>query len=140
MKLSRKQYKPNHQLNIAPLVDVVFLLIAFFMMVSQFSRAEVEPLSLPQAAQGDVSEIDPGGKITVNVRSSGEIIIENQTYNLEALGAFLQKKLAAASTAPPTVYIRADKNAAWKEVRRVMNICRKHSIHSVKAAVINEDK
>ena len=69
MRLRKKHHLQGVEINIAPLIDVVLLLIIFFMVIAQFTRLEVEALELPKAQHGD-SPSDPlDRQIIVNMHS-----------------------------------------------------------------------
>ena len=52
MRLRKRKPEYGCEINIAPLIDVVFLLIIFFLTVSHITQLQVEPLSLPEAEEG----------------------------------------------------------------------------------------
>ena len=61
--------------NITPLIDVVFLLIIFFLVASHFVRSEnAEPVDLPTASQA-VADEEPAHRLTVTIRKDGSLFI-----------------------------------------------------------------
>jgi biopolymer transport protein ExbD len=53
-----KRPKVAVQLNIAPLIDIVFLLLIFFMLTSTFLKEQAVPLNLPESESGEVSDTE----------------------------------------------------------------------------------
>ncbi len=98
---------------ITPMIDVVFLLIIFFMMTAQFARQSRVDLELPkEAGEQDPSAADDG--LVINILASGEIIVGQRTVDLDELEVFVKQEIArregadAALGAP--LLIRADAN------------------------------
>ena len=72
-------------LNLAPMIDVVFLLLIFFMVATTFAEQEKElGLDLPAAESGDVPA-DAVDEIVVNILADGTVRIGGQDYDSDAL-------------------------------------------------------
>jgi biopolymer transport protein ExbD len=135
MQLRKTIRKPVGEIEIAPLIDVVFLLIIFFMIVSQMVHAEVEEVTLPEAASGDpVAEAQPG-KIIVNVPDSGELVISGRVYSQEAFADLLADEIRLRSVENVSVLIRGDRKAPWEPVGRAMRTCAQRGVARVRVAV-----
>ncbi|MEM7474620.1 MAG: biopolymer transporter ExbD [Planctomycetota bacterium] len=81
-------------INLTPMIDVVFLLIIFFMVGTQFSEKERHiDLTLPGAGQLQAM-IAPPDRREVSVSSSGEIYLDGAQVTLDALTGRLQKMIA----------------------------------------------
>jgi biopolymer transport protein ExbD len=76
MKLSRKKPPSSLAFNMTPMIDIVFLLIIFFMTVSQITRTIDFPLPLPRVSDSDTSAIN--STVTINLDKEGAIIIGGQ--------------------------------------------------------------
>ncbi|MEM6836675.1 MAG: biopolymer transporter ExbD [Cyanobacteria bacterium P01_C01_bin.120] len=71
------------ELNIIPMIDVIFAILTFFIISSLFlTRSESLPVNLPKA---DSSEVQKRTRITVTVEASGEIALNQETVELENL-------------------------------------------------------
>ena len=79
MQLTKTRRRHACEIGIAPLIDVVFLLIIFFMTISQISRVEAENLTLPEASEGTPVELAPQGRLIVNVPDDGRVVIAGET-------------------------------------------------------------
>lgn len=107
-------------LNMTPLIDVVFLLLIFFLSATTFSRDEVEmSLNLPESASGQ-----QGGEsrvIIINVSRDGRLLVDGRQVSVEAL----QQKLKAAASRDKDqeVLIRGDQKAQFGLVAKVFDAC-----------------
>jgi len=122
--------EPN--LNLTPMIDIVFLLIIFFMVGTQFTEMERQyDIELPT-----VSDVQPlttlPDPITVNVRRSGEIVVMGETRSPQELETQLQ--VAHENYADQGVLIRADGQGLYQHVMAVMEVCRKANIRNISLA------
>jgi biopolymer transport protein ExbD len=135
MNLRKKKRLRGWELNIAPLIDVVFQLIIFGLVVSSFARVEAEDITLPEARQG---EAPPGLKtlrLVINVRQGGDLLVRGRPCSAEALGGVLASEAAGGKAAALEVLIRADRQTDWKHVAKAMAACAAKGIGKVRVAV-----
>jgi|GEM_PF-136945 len=103
----------------APLIDVVFLLLIFFITVTTFYEAENVDVMLAYAKTAEKFK-KGDDTLVVNVTRDGDIVVEGQKFLKEALQAFMQDLMGNPDM--PTSYrvaIRADGKARMKEVKEV---------------------
>ena len=90
MKFQQPQPEPAG-IQLAPMIDIVFLLLIFFIVTWQFSRSETDmKISVPTSEEGD----DPKrvlGEIIINVRKNGEIIVEGSELTKRQLHDRLER-------------------------------------------------
>ncbi len=105
------------EFELTPMIDVVFLLIAFFMTLISFISAELVKLELPEAEQATIPE-EPGERQYISVDVEGQLFLGATPITPEALTAHL----AALKAELPQiqVFLRADANTAHRHVNRVM--------------------
>ncbi|MCY7392891.1 MAG: biopolymer transporter ExbD [Leptolyngbyaceae cyanobacterium CAN_BIN12] len=104
------------QINIVPMIDVIFAILTFFMMSSLFlTRSTGVPVNLPKAA---TAEAQNSGRFTVTVNAKGQIQLNNQTVSLSELKPRLQ---ALVGTQPVQVIINADERVSHGQVVAVMD-------------------
>lgn len=121
---------------ITPMLDVVFLLLCFFVATSVYSQWENEiSIQLPTASTGDVPDRLPG-EIIVNVASDGAIRVNGRDLTPDELGLRL-RAVASAFPGQPIV-LRADKDASYEHVMRVLDECRKSDIWNISFATQGE--
>jgi biopolymer transport protein ExbD len=131
MKFSSRQPEPAG-MQLAPMIDIVFLLLIFFIVTWQFSRSETElNVSVPTAEEG--SELNrPKGEIIINVLSDGAIRVEGLTVDLPQL---LDKLSAIAKQFEnQPVRIRGDGNVAYQRIVEVIDTCQKAGIWNISFA------
>ena len=119
-KLRNKSKAP--QLALTSMLDVIFLLLCFFVTVSVFSQWENEiTIKLPSAATAEEPDRLPG-EIIVNLAKDGAVTINGKTLGL----GDLQERLAKVAKFYPdqAVIIRADKDVRYELLVGVIDTCR----------------
>ena len=112
-----------------PMIDVVFQLIVFFLLVLDLSQRRIEAMTLPEADQSRRGPADPN-EVVVNVRADGTISLDGRVLGDEALDAFFANRRSwhrvwfdpAGNIVTYPVLIRADRSAEWVHVQKVMQI------------------
>src|SRR3954451_522857 len=108
--------------NMMPLIDVVFLLLIFFLMASRFEQEEREmKVTLPEVAEAQPLAMTQ--ELVVNITPEGAYVVAQRQYSEEQLAALLVQ--ARRSNPQQSVLIRGDAGAAWKHGVRVMGLCNK---------------
>jgi len=110
------QARINNQLNIAPLVDVVFLLLIFFMLTSTMMTQQGIELSLPGAEHTTTIQ---GAPFEVSVSNSGEIFIGSEVVSSSQLRAAVQSHLASGES--DQVILRSDGSVSVDQLVSVMD-------------------
>ena len=113
-------------LNLTPMIDIVFLLIIFFMVGTKFTELERKlALEVPQV--GDATALAPAPeKRVINVYRDGRISLDRETVTLDQLRA----RLAAARSQYQDlgVVVRGDAEGTFQNVATVLNACRQAGI------------
>jgi len=129
LKRRRRKKPADCKLNMTPMIDVVFLLIIFFMLVTEMSKMEIEAITLPYALKAvDDKEGQEKQRIIFNIDKDGKITYMRQRQTPEQVRARLE---AAVRTSPrddmglPTlaVKIRGDATCEYKYIQDVMVQC-----------------
>jgi biopolymer transport protein ExbD len=122
-----RQDLPGFQ--IAPMVDVIFNLLCFFLVGQIFSTWETElDVKVPTAQTGQVSERLPG-EIIINIQQDGTIIVNKQNLDEQGLRAMLGRIVKLFPGQP--VIIRADTRTAYGHVIKVLDLCRQSDIWNI---------
>ncbi len=119
-----------------PLIDVVFLLIVFFMLVSQFASAENVPMDLPKPEQSQAVKAKLTNRVVINclLATPSSPATSGAAYSIGPLRVAsldeLSARLAAAKAANPKlqVVIRADRRLPYRTVHAVMKAVAEHRI------------
>ncbi len=118
-----------------PMIDVVFLLIIFFLVSSHLARQEVQmPLPLPTAASGEHPSETSTRRVTINVLSDGKMLLAGKPVE----AGQLRERLVAArdeSGAEIEVRIRGDRSVAYQHVEPILLACARAGIWNVAFAV-----
>ncbi|PLX67471.1 MAG: biopolymer transporter ExbD [Denitrovibrio sp.] len=132
MKFSKEE-DTNIEVNLTPLIDVVFLLLIFFMVSTTFIYSNSIDVNLP-AAKGDETSISEN--IRVVLTQAGVINIDGTPY----VESDVETKLTEMKKQKPesTVIIEADKNVTHGRVVFVMDASRKAGFEKFAIAVEEE--
>ncbi len=103
-------------LDIAPLIDIVFLLLVFFMLTSTFMTPEAVELELPESSSASTADTTP---IIVALNPEGTLALNGETIELEALGAAIEPLIAENSDSPIT--LKSDARTEVQQLLRVMD-------------------
>jgi biopolymer transport protein ExbD len=129
----RNQAEEMPTLNLTSMIDVLFLLIIFFVVGTKFIEAERQiELKLPQVAPNDALSAAPEKKV-VNVYHDGQITLDRKTVSLEEL----KNQLAAARAQYQAlgVVVRGDGSTPFERVANVLNACKLAGIADLSISV-----
>jgi biopolymer transport protein ExbD len=134
----RKQAVPEAPgFQIAPMVDIVFLLLIFFLVTWNFARYETElDVKVPTAKEGKESRRSVG-EVIINVKNDGSIVINRKTISAEELGGTLRK--ISELYPDQAVVLRGDQSADYRHIVAVLDICRAANIWNVAFATGRPD-
>ncbi len=137
MRLEVDDDERDDIMNLTPMIDVVFLLLIFFLAATTFAREEVElDLRLPEAKSGQPGS--PSRQIVVNVFADGRLSVEGREVTFEAL----RQKLTAAAQRDKQqpVLVRGDQQAQFGVGLQVLDVCRLAKITKVDFAALPAGK
>lgn len=118
----RRQKLDEAGVNLTPLIDVVFLLLIFFMVSTTFTRETQLKIDLPEAASGETAESPDLQQIELTISASGEVAINDKVLieaTLDKLKSALQRESAGDTSLP--VIITADAQTPHQSVITVMD-------------------
>lgn len=119
-------------LNLTPMIDIVLLLVIFFMVGTEFTQAERQyEIELPRVADAQPLTNLPD-EIVVNITRNGEFFLGREPRSLEDLESEL--RTAAARYGDQAVIIRADGGGPYQHVMTVLSICQRANISNVQLA------
>ena len=134
----RRHAKPEvFGFQIAPMVDILLVLLVFFIVTWNFSLSEKElDVKIPSATHSKESEAYVG-QVVVNVRTDGSIVFNHKPISAEELIAKLRE--LAKLFPDQAVILRGDQNANYKYIVNVLDICRQANIWNVAFATAAEN-
>ncbi len=115
--------------DMTPMIDMTFQLIAFFMVIINFSEAEVsEAVQLPASQLAKPPEVPPENVLTLQLTSAEEVIFGGQHMSMQQIGGALRRErqilqLNSTPLAEVTVVVRADRNAQTGVVQQLISEC-----------------
>lgn len=124
--------------NMTPVIDMVFLLLIFFLVATRFDEEEREVgTRLAEVAQAKPLSRPPN-EVVVNVSERGEFIVVGQKLSEKQLSGFLHT-LAIKNPGTQTVQIRADTRVPFGYPARVMGLCEREQIQHYCTVVVPEE-
>ena len=146
----------NVEVNMTPMIDCTFLLLIFFMVVSEMSSLDMEALALPHANQAEPPEEPPADRmITVNIKKDdakkGFVRIQGRNYNEDKLTELLRKEaIKSGREHDPKfpkipiyklfVLIRCDREAKYETVQWVFKACSMNGVYKTILAASPESE
>jgi biopolymer transport protein ExbD len=116
-------------IQLAPLVDVLLLLLIFFLLTWNAARNENElDVKVPKASAAKEKSA-PVGDVVVNVKADGNVVVNRRTLTSAELTDLL--KSLAQLNSEQAVIIRGDEAGAYKNIISVLNICTDAGITNV---------
>ncbi|MCC6126646.1 MAG: biopolymer transporter ExbD [Pirellulales bacterium] len=138
--------------NLTPLLDMVFQLITFFMLVVNFKTAALDlNLRLPVVGSARPVESLAGDLLVLNIDKEGTLKVYNNPIKGMDIPAFIAGEAQASLLAarrnnpkiqpgddlPTTVIVRADKETPFKLLNRVVSSCQKNGFRNFSLKALN---
>lgn len=133
MKFRRHYSIIKGELNMTPLIDVVFQQMIFFMLTSSFIMQPGIKINLPQAT---TAETIPKEEVIVGVSAEGALFFMEKQVTLVQLEKLLEDAYAKAPNV--TLIVKGDKKAEHGTVVAVMDTARRKGINRIAIATIPE--
>jgi biopolymer transport protein ExbD len=126
----RSRAVPQHPgIQLAPLVDVLLLLLIFFLMTWNAARNENElDVKVPKASAAK-EKMAPIGDVIVNVKADGNVVVNRRNLTATELADLLKGLVQLNSD--QAVVIRGDEAGAYKNIVNVLNICSESGVTNV---------
>ena len=123
-----------------PMIDVVFLLIVFFLVSSHLAQRENRiKVDLPDARSGQAaSDNRLSHRLTLTLQAEGQLWLTGRRYSVEQLPAILQRRRDEAGSDPIELRVRCDRSVPYAQVEPVLSAAVASGIWDVSFAVIEE--
>ena len=139
MSKAKEMAQESGELDMTPMIDIVFNLLIFFLVVSDLNQKDLVDLTLPIAYMAlEDKDDDLDDRVILNVDQKGQILFRGQTKNLDELGTILGQAVRVynlkkkgegwvevapgAKASKLFVLLRADKDTPWQHVQWLMTI------------------
>lgn len=120
-------------LNMTPMIDILFLLIIFFMVGTKFTEIERKiDLEVPEVSDTQTPETPPQHKI-INVFRDGSVTLDEEQMDLKQLESRLASLRQQSSSL--SVIIRGDAEGAFQNVASVLSVCRQAGVSDLGVSV-----
>jgi len=110
---------PPAGFQMAPMIDVVFLLIIFFMVAAEMNQQERVPVKIP-VAEHSVRPKDPSGRGTVTVKVNGDIFAGSELVSSDQLMELTRVRVKENPNFK--LFLRADRTTPHEHIREVMRV------------------
>ena len=131
MKFRNHKMAPA-ELQLAPMLDVVFQLLIFFIVTFEFHRSEMDlKISVPKAQEGADAK-RARGEIIVNVRANGDVVVEGQTMSQDQLRTKLTAIAKLHENQP--IRLRGDNATDYQTIVTVIDTCQKSGLWNISFA------
>jgi biopolymer transport protein ExbD len=123
MKIRKPTSTGVVSLNMTPMIDMVFNLLIFFILTSQFAQLETEEVVLPPSTTATTKDYTEFRNVVINIVNkdgAGEIIVFRRPFTPPELTEHLKQLKESAEGRQMNVILRADADVPYEDVARVM--------------------
>ena len=125
----KKKKSLEINLEITPLVDVIFLLLIFFVLSTQFIDLKSMSIDLPSIDKKTMSNL-PGNRVKIEISKEGDVLINNiilDTFSLKSLN----KELRSISPEIKTAIISADSDTKYQYLVTIMESLNRNGFENI---------
>ena len=134
MRIRDTQAETEEPIGLTPLIDMVFLLLIFFLVATSFAQEERDQrVKLPITSSPKPLSAPPK-QVIINILADGTTKVGGQVYSREKLAALLNR--VAKNEPDRMVLIRADEQSLHKYFAGVAILCRQAGINEVKIGYV----
>lgn len=127
----RRRLQQRANVELIPMIDVVFQLVVFFMLTSTFVMTPGIPMELPQAASAEEVAVN---RLVVSVVSENEVYLNQNEYTLSTLGNALSQLASQSEEGAEgvrSVVVEADRSVSYDLMIRVLDRLRANGFQAV---------
>jgi biopolymer transport protein ExbD len=134
MRLGKRRATPLPELNMTPMIDVVFQLLIFFMLVPHMTRVNKELLELPKLSG---TEDQQESSLTVNITRDGQIIVTNEPRTVAGVVEMVSGEISrfGGDRSRVKVLVRADQRGTSRMVNQVVSALAKLGVRQIRVGV-----
>ncbi len=131
LKKSQRPNKTLEMVNLTPMINLIFLLLIFFMLTGVISKKDSNDISRPESEFGNEVDID-SQSVVFTINKNNEILYENKSLKIEELSNFIQSK-------NKKYILDLDKESSIHFFNRVMKEFKEKDIKKVFVKVIEKE-
>jgi biopolymer transport protein ExbD len=117
----KKKRKEEVGFQLAPMIDMTFLLLVFFMVTTKITRDQMKMIIALPVAFAAKQPDDLSGRDIINVDAEGQIFAGERPLSSAQLKTYLKQRLI--DVPPLRIYVRADANTDVKIIKQIMGAC-----------------
>ena len=122
MLLKAQSTQDSPTLELTPIIDMVFLLLIFFLVTTTFQQTEREmQIALPEAISAGPISMSLA-ELVINVERDGRIIVSGRTVSTDDLRVLITE--AVASNPNQKVTVRGDRETPYANIVTVLDVCK----------------
>lgn len=129
IRYSRRKSKSSTELNIAPLIDMVFILLIFFLVTTSFVKESGVEVKRPVAKSSEKKEKT---NLVIGVTEQNRIYIKGNPVDVRSIRSYMERFLMQYPQG--SVVIAADENSSSGKVIQVLDACRLAGVKNVAVA------
>ncbi len=135
--------KPLPEINMIPMIDVIMMLLIFFLVATQMKGSEAGSVQLAESERAAASVAEEKGPMTVNIRPASDA--GDRPYELSPAGPLTRSELTAVMREyvltrrdgeTPVVRIRADRDSELRHLQGLLICCRDVGVYKVLLATV----
>lgn len=136
MRIHRTAASGEDPINMTPMIDMVFLLLIFFLVATTFATDERDiTVQLPVTSQSQPLSAPPR-QLIINIKEDGQITVSAQAYDKPQLAELLGNVLR--NNPDKEVLIRADRRSLFQHYADVVSICRHAGVNESKLGYLED--
>lgn len=118
MRAFRRRPWASLTVNMTPLIDVVFLIIIFFIIMINFSEMFIREVNLPRADEARHSRVDRKLLLPILIKSEEKVFLKGHQIDVSLLSDMVKRTYPYPKNY--TIQIRADENVSYRVINRIM--------------------
>ncbi len=139
MRLPSRSTRGVVGFNMTPMIDVVFLLLIFFMVSRHLARRESRiPVELPVAASGQDDLANPTPRVTLTIKSDGRVLLSGEPFDIENLAERLSAQRGQMGD-EMELRIRGDRRVPYRVVEPILEAAARAGVWNVNFAVVERE-
>ncbi|MGD9807164.1 MAG: ExbD/TolR family protein [Deferribacterales bacterium] len=132
-RMSRLRRAKTVEINMAPLIDMIFILLIFFIVTTSFVKESGVDVNRPKAASAASQEKT---NVIISVTKDGQVYMDGRVVDIRSVRGLMERFLA--ETPEGSVVIAADESSRTGEVIRVLDACRLAGVQQISVAAKKE--
>lgn len=125
----------NYEIPMTSLIDIVFLLLIFFLVATNFNRRETDHSVVLPASEAGVKAEQVPSRLVINIREEGTLVVNGAITGESELRTMVRDFVGAYPQRPAV--IRADARVPYRAVMKVFGICRAGGVRNVDLPVMD---